>query len=163
MKRTDQKYACTTTYPLWRAALVAAGNPYGTSGGDPLFPDMRCVVPAGKDTSRGLLTGSTVLGALLGAQTVTLAQGNMPNYTLPNTFGVSDTRTWATANTVANTGGGSTLGSLGIGTQLASAAVTVSASGGSLSFSGGVTSGGSGTPASIVQPTLILNFIGRAA
>jgi len=57
-------------------ALVAAGSPYGTNGTDPLMPDRRSTVPAGKSNmggvDNGLLTGGSVLGAVLGTQTKTL-------------------------------------------------------------------------------------------
>lgn len=82
---------CTTTYPLYRAMLLAAGSPYGTSGSDPLFPDYRGVVPVGKSNmggvDKGNLTGATVLGAILGAQTVTLDATMIPAHT----HGVSGT------------------------------------------------------------------------
>lgn len=155
--------ACTTSYPLWRAALIAAGNPYGTSGGDPLFPDMRCVVPAGKDTSRGLLTGSTVLGALLGEQSRTLLTANLPPYTpsgdipaealssgVTSQFGTT-VQGFGAANPatvmVVNGGGGNTLSVTG----------TVDPA-----FTG-IAQGGTSTAFSIVQPTIVINFIGRAA
>lgn len=158
--------ACTTSYPLTRAILIASGNPYGTSGGDPLFPDLRCVVPLGKGnmggSDRGLMDGSTVLGALLGTQTITLARVNLPNYDLPSGFAVSDTRVWETAgnqlaanasftyNTSASPG-------LFTGTKV------VSVTSGSIGLTGATALGGSSAPIRVVQPSIVINFIARAA
>jgi microcystin-dependent protein len=157
-----QGQPCTTAYPLWRAALTTNGNPYGTFGGDPLFPNFCCVVPAGADPNgRGILTGA-VLGALLGQQSQTIAQANLPNYSLPNTLGISDTRAWKTNNSLWGSG---TTGARAGGTEFSATAATqdVSVVSGALGLTGGVTLGGSGTAISTVQPTLIINFIGRAA
>lgn len=74
--------ACTPTYPDYRAKLIAAGSPYGTNGVDPLMPDRRSTVAAGKSNmggvDNGLLAGGTVLGAVLGTQTVTLTLPQLP-------------------------------------------------------------------------------------
>lgn len=157
-----QGQACTSSYPLWRAALIADGNPYGTSGGDPLFPDMRCVVPAGVDTSRGILSGAT-LGALLGSQSKTLDTSNLPPYTPSGTVGVSDTRAWRTTNSLFPAAGGP--GGIGAGSTVGlQAQQVIETSSGSISgsFSGNA-QGGTSTAFGIVQPTIIVNFIGRAA
>jgi len=65
--------------------IGAAGSPYGTNGTDPLMPDRRSTVPAGKSNmggvDNGLLTGGSVLGAVLGTQTKTLITSNLPAYT----------------------------------------------------------------------------------
>lgn len=158
--------ACTTAYPLWRAALIADGNRYGTSGGDPLFPDMRCVVPAGYDPppSRGLLTGADVIGAELGVQSRTLLTGNLPAYT-PS----GDVPAVALASGVTSQFGTTVIAPPGGGTPVT--VMVPNASGGStLSVTGtvdpvfnGTAQGGAATAFGIVQSTLILNFIGRAA
>lgn len=76
---------CTSTYPVLRAALIAAGSPYGTTGSDPLMPDLRSAVVAGKSNMGGAdnggLPGGTVLGAVLGSATRTIAQNQLPNIT----------------------------------------------------------------------------------
>lgn len=158
-----QGQACTSSYPLWRAALVSAGNPYGTSGSDPLFPDLRCAVPAGKDTSRGLLTGATVLGALLGTETKTLATANFPPYTP-----LGDIPAVAVTSGVT---GQFEVSLQGFGASTPKSVMVQNAAGGSsLPVAGtvdpvfnGTAQGGTSTPLSVVQPTLIINFIGRAA
>lgn len=153
-----QGQVCTTSYPLWRAALIGDGNPYGTSGGDPLFPDMRCVVPAGKDTSRGLLAGSTVLGALLGEQSKILLTGNLPPYRPTGTV---------SKPTITVTGGnGATSGLVSAAAPPATGAAVGAVIGASLDTTPvftGDDQGGLGTPFGVVQPTVIINFIGRAA
>lgn len=73
---------CTSTYPDYRAKLVAAASPFGTDGTDPLMPDLRSVVGAGKSdmggVNNGLLPGGTVLGAVLGSATQTLTLAQIP-------------------------------------------------------------------------------------
>lgn len=73
---------CTGLYPVYRAALVALGSPFGTNGVDPLMPDGRSIVGGGKSNmggvDNGLLAGGTVLGAFLGAQTVVLTLAQLP-------------------------------------------------------------------------------------
>ena len=76
---------CTSAYAAYRALLVAAGEPYGTDGTDPLFPDMRGRGVAGRDDMGGSaanrLTATTMtpdgitLGAVGGTQTHTLTAG----------------------------------------------------------------------------------------
>lgn len=161
--------ACTTTYPLWRAALVAAGNPYGTSGGDPLFPDMQCVVPAGVDgTSRGLLTGSSVLGALLGSQTATVSIAQIQSFTPTGSVSITDpghTHQPSQGNpgaqfvTFVGAGGGNNLAA---GANASATTITtLNTTGITATFGGNAI--GSGQGHANVQPTIVLNFIGRAA
>ncbi len=152
--------ACTTTYPLWRAALIADGNPYGTSGSDPLFPNLQCVVPAGLDaTARGLLTGSNVLGALLGEQSRTLLTANLPAYTPSGTNAPSNvTINGQPSGTWIVFPGGTQINGAGSGMQIATLTATADAQ----AFTGQA-QGGTSTAFGIVQPTIILNFIGRAA
>lgn len=154
--------ACTTTYPLWRAALIADGSRYGTSGGNPLFPDMRCVVPAGYDPppSRGLLTGADVIGTFLGVQNRTLLTANLPPYTPAGTYSAS-----LVGGVTAQFG--SQLNGFGINTPTT---ILTTGTGNTLSVTGtvsgsitGTAQGGTSASFGIVQPTLILNFIGRAA
>lgn len=61
----------TSDYPVLRQALVDAGNPYGTDGGNPLVPNLIERFPRGNTTPGG--TG--------GADTVTLTQAQMPSHT----------------------------------------------------------------------------------
>lgn len=161
--------ACTTSFPLWRAGLVASGNPYGTSGGDPLFPNMQCVVPAGFDgTGRGLLTGSGTLGNFLGAESVALAGFELPAVSPTGTIS-QITPAGSVSTTINNQGPGvisdapgASYGGGGQGTR-----VTLTASS---SFSGTPVTPtftgdpiGNGVAHANVQPTIIINFIGRAA
>lgn len=146
----------TTTY----AALWAViGNQFGTFGaGTFALPDCRGRVSAGYDITVATLAGSGVLGATLGAQTVTIAQGNLPSYTLPKTLAISDTQAWTVSGQGAGTvidGGGTKFGG---GASGSSATLGVSRTG-SVSLTGDTQSGGSGTALANVQPTLILNKI----
>jgi microcystin-dependent protein len=150
--------ACTTSYPLWRAALIADGSPYGTSGSDPLFPDMRCVVPAGKDTDRGLIPEATTLGATIGDAETTLATENLPPYTPSGTV---------TKPNITVTGGNGVTSGLVSGAAPPTTGATFGAAiGASLDSTPeftGTAQGGTSTPIGRVQPTIIVNFIGRAA
>jgi microcystin-dependent protein len=152
--------ACTTDYPLWRAALIADGNKYGTSGGDPLFPNMQCALPAGFDaTGRGLLTGSTTLGAFLGEQSRTLITGNLPAYTPSGANSASVvTISGAPSGVWRVEAGGTQINGAGSGMQIATLTATAAAQ----TFTGNA-QGGTSAAFGIVQPTIILNFIGRAA
>lgn len=161
--------ATLASYPLWRAALIAAGSPYGTSGSDPKFPNMQCRLPAGFDADGlGLLTGSTTLGNTIGAQSQTIGQTNLPAVTWPNTLGVtlpgtigsfagrlySITAGGGAAQTVFNPQDTVTPTQLTVGITTTPTPPTVT---------GDVTSGGSGTALTTVPPAIIINFIGRAA
>ncbi len=76
---------CTSAYPQLRALLIANGSIFGNNGTDPLFPDMRGLVVAGKDNmggaAAGRLTNGLTLGAVIGAQSVTLDATMMPAHT----------------------------------------------------------------------------------
>jgi hypothetical protein len=54
--------AVTSTYSALRDYLIAAGSPYGTSGADPLLPDLRGEFIRGTDFGRGVDVGR-VLGS----------------------------------------------------------------------------------------------------
>lgn len=73
---------CTSSYPRLRALLVNDGAPFGNNGVDPLFPNLCGVTIAGRTTmggsDRGNLTGGNVVGATLGAQTITLTEAQIP-------------------------------------------------------------------------------------
>ncbi len=148
-------------FPLWRAALIAAGNPYGVSGSDPLLPNMQCRLPAGFDADGlALLTGSTVLGASLGAQTKQLSTANLPAYTPAGT--IVDSRTFALSTNYLGTHNGVNNDAPGSGTNASFRSGTITPSGSQPAFTG-TAQGGTSTAFSIVQPSIILNFIGRAA
>lgn len=76
--------AVTTQYAALRDLLLADGSPHGTSGGNPLLPDLRGRLPVGLDnmggSDAGRLAGSNTLGAAGGSETVTLtaAQSGLP-------------------------------------------------------------------------------------
>lgn len=146
--------ACTSLYPIYRAALVAASSPYGTNGVDPLMPDLRSMVVAGKSNMNGidntLLTGGTVLGALLGNQVVVLTTPQIPAHThvITDPGHVHEERMSAAGGVsqIVTANGSGVLSGSGINTALSTTGITINNAGG----------GGSHPN---VQPTFILNKI----
>lgn len=163
--------ACTGTYPNYRAKLIAAGSPYGTNGADPLMPDRRSTVAAGKSNmggvNNGLLSGGTVLGAVFGSQTITLSVSTIPSHGHPVFAGI-ETHTHvvsggngAVAATTAVAAAGHAFADVGAGI-VASAALTGltvrdTAGGGGTANQTATTGGGASHDN--VQPTFICNFI----
>ncbi len=153
--------------PLWRAALIAAGSPYGTSGADPRFPNMQCMVPAGLDVDgRGLLTGSTVLGDTFGEQAITLTEGQMPSHDHAGTTGnggVDHTHpnNLATPATTAAGRDGAAAFDAWAGTSGFANVGTASAFVHTHPFT--TDAAGSSQAHANVQPTIVLNYIGRDA
>lgn len=148
--------ACTSSYPVLRAALVAAGSPFGTNGVDPLLPDGRSVVVAGKSNmngaNNGLLTGGTVLGNVLGVQNKSLLTSNLPAYTptgtIAGTLSASGVSGFTQPGVNVGVGGSNTGGNIsGLNGLSISATFT------------GVPQGGTAASFSIVQPTIVLNKI----
>lgn len=147
--------------------FTAIGTTFGVGDGSTTFnlPDMRGVVPAGKSnmggSDRGNLSGGTVLGAALGGQS-TFASISI---------GVSGSFTGSTAGSLGVTVSGQTdfAGTLSSfdpggsqGTPDHTHSVTLNgATSGSLFCSGSIGGAASGNSAAftIVQPTIILNFI----
>jgi microcystin-dependent protein len=82
---------CPPEKTALRAALIAAGYPYGQSGSDPLLPDKRGRASFGKDdmggTSANRITNQSggwngdTLGGAGGAETHTLTEAQMPSHT----------------------------------------------------------------------------------
>lgn len=155
---------CTSLYPDYRAKLIAAGSPYGSNGTDPLMPDRRSFVSAGKSnmggSDNGLLPGGTVLGAVLGTATKALNPINIPPFTPTGTISIANgaitingaTSYAFTGSSGSGIGGGGAFGISGVSGLSASQG----ASSGSFA---GVSNGGTSTPFSIVQPTFICNKI----
>jgi microcystin-dependent protein len=150
-----------TTY----AALFAImGTTYGNGDGSTTFnlPDKAGRVSAMKESSATRLTStyfggtSTTMGAVGGAESKTLATANLPAYTPAGS--ISNGAISLSHNAAAN-GGGSSTGGGGFPLNVPGAA-TISASQATSSFAG-VAQGGTSTPFSIVQPTIISNYIMR--
>jgi hypothetical protein len=158
--------ACTAALPDYRAKLIAAGSPYGNNGTDPLMPDYRSIVSAGRSNmngvDNGLLTGGTVLGAVLGVQSKTLVGGNLPAYTPTGAVNITDPTHTHTATTDGQHIGVSAgpIQYFGGPQNLVFDTVTVNAAatGVTAAFVGNA-QGGTSTPFSIVQPTFICNKI----
>lgn len=161
--------ACTSTYPDYRAKLIAAGSPYGTNGTDPLMPDRRSTVSAGKSNmggvDNGLLTGGTVLGAILGTQTKVLIGANLPAYTPSGTVAAAFTAPISATIPVANltsVGGATDTNFVSLRNNANTTAGTFSATFANTAITAtfaGAAQGGTSTAFSIVQPTFICNYI----
>lgn len=91
-----------------------------------------------------------------GANAIVIAQTNLPNYTLPDTLGVSDTRTWGLTGTSIRIGDGGGPPNTGVGVDVSSLPVGVTA--GTIDITGSVTSGGSDTPIDTRPPYLGVNY-----
>jgi microcystin-dependent protein len=150
-----------TTY----AALFAImGTTYGNGDGSTTFnlPDKTGRVSAMKESSATRLTSayfggtSTTMGAVGGAESKTLVTANLPAYTPVGS--ISNGAISISHNAAAN-GGGSSTGGGGFPLNVPGTA-TISASQATSSFAGAA-QGGTSTPFSIVQPTIISNYIIR--
>ncbi len=160
---------CTTAFPILRANFISNGSPYGNNGTDPLFPDLRCVIPAGRGdmggSNRGILAGSTVTGALLGAESVTLNATQMPAHTHGGTTGAGGVDHTHLGVSPPSTSGQFS-GLISPNNGWSGAPSNSTATGGASAFSHThpftTDSAGGGLSHANVQPTIILNFITRA-
>lgn len=163
------------TYPVLRAALIAAGQPFGDDGVSPRTPDLQGRQIIGRDQGAGRVTtaGSLIDGATIGAsggvETRTLFQGHLPAYTLPNTLGwAQDTGTGVSANAAIvglNPAGHETsisaAGAVVVPTNAAYAALAINTTT-TGHITGAVTSGGSNIPYGSMDPTLVLQYLIKA-
>jgi microcystin-dependent protein len=159
-----------TAYPaLWAFSQIeiAAGNLlYNTVDGSTTFgiPDKRGRVSAGWDamggTAAGRLTTATVssaaLGAVGGAQTTSLGTSNMASYTPSGSVSTSVSSSLQGVPLIVYSNGGTNTPGTGANQAInGGIAATFSASS---SFSGN-NNGGTSTPFSNVQPTLVCNYL----
>lgn len=151
-----------TTYSELFSAL---GTTYGAGDGSTTFnlPDYRGRALFGKDNMNGSTAGlvtaagsgitGTTLGATGGAETVTIAKANLPDYTLPDTFSISGSQVGGlTRNLTVPT----TTAQFGSGTA-PSQGITFATT--TLSITGSVTLGGSSTPTNKMPPAIMCNYI----
>jgi microcystin-dependent protein len=154
-------YGQAVSRSVYARLFTAISTTYGTGDGSSTFnlPDMRGRVIAGQDdmggTSANRLTGVSgsldgdTLGAAGGAETVTIAQANLPAVTLSVTAtGSSTTETF--------TAGGGTEKIIKATSDNGAASGTGT---GSASVSGTTSALGSGTALHNVQPTIALNYV----
>jgi microcystin-dependent protein len=150
-----------TTYASLFAVL---GTTFGSGDGSTTFnvPDINGRVVAGADgmggSSAGRLTdavsGIDALGDAGGSQSRTLVTANLPAYTPSGTVNAGTASIWNSTDSVQAAGTSSvvkTLNGSGVGNQ-----TTLPTSG--YSFTG-TAQGGTSTAFSIVQPTIVLNYI----
>lgn len=154
-----------TLYPVLFALW---GTTYGTGNGTTTFnvPNMQGVVPIGKNGMGGAtaanlvtLTNANVTGSIIGAQNATLSQANLPNITnmavaIPSGQGSHShslpESTFASGGTYLEQFGGSTAN---LYVYASTNAATLPA------MTGTASTGGSDTPFSIVQPSMVVNYI----
>lgn len=127
-----------------------------TWGAGPLLPDLRGRARFGKDLSAGRITtagsgidGATV-GSVGGAQTVTIAQANLPSYTLPNSLGVTLAPGIYVTDALPTVASNPNLNNMQRAQNLTQGTATVT---------GSVTSGGSGTATNKMPPAGITNVL----
>jgi microcystin-dependent protein len=159
-----------TTYSTYFSLV---GTTYGSGDGSTTFnvPDLRGRAVFGKDdmggsaasriTAGGSGINGTNLGAAGGAETVTIAQANIPSYTLPNTLDVGgsiDVNGGNIPNVVSTVNGVATGGTTN---SVAQTNGQIALGVGSLSITGSITSGGSGTALNKLPPGILLNKILR--
>lgn len=161
----------STTYTALRQAYIDDGFPHGQDGsGNPKVPDMRGAVPGGLDnmggTAAGRLSGATTLGALLGAESVTLTAAQIPAHSHPvylNDPGHTHGHNAQNTNAQGSSGtGGATIFSLYGGATINSASTGITvrdAAGGGGTANKTANNTGGGGAHSVVQPTRILGFI----
>lgn len=141
------------TADVLRAALIAAGSPYGTSGANPLLPDLRGRVAAGKDNMGGTAAGrlsnagtgnpgvdGAALGAAGGADRHTMTEAQMPAHV--HSSGAGNNGFWV------DVGGRYVANASGSVINLNNVPNTASA--------------GSGAAHPNLQPTIVLNHIIKA-
>jgi len=112
---------------------------------------------ANRITNSGSGITGTSLGSAGGAETVTVAQANLPNITFPNNLSIVDP---GHAHTYTATSSSSYGSGLGGAIQQTGSSTTNGATTG-ITLSGGVQSGGSGAALNKMPPTIIVNKIMR--
>jgi hypothetical protein len=88
-----------------------------------------------------------------GAESVSIAQGNLPNYALPNTLGISDTRDWKAQQ--GNSPVGAVTNLAAAGSSGTGANIDVVVASGGISITGTIGSGGSGAALNKMPPAYI--------
>lgn len=164
------------TYPVLAALDTASGTPHGVSGGNIVLPDYRGRVGVGKDDMANVAANritvavsginGTVLGAVGGAQGVSLSIGQLPahNFTVTGAPGFSDPQHLHGVMHGANAGSSGTLQGINADHEEGpGGAHTTSVSTGIVTSVGtlGTASQGSGSAHQNVQPTIVVNKIIR--
>jgi microcystin-dependent protein len=163
-----------TTYATYFALV---GSTYGSGDGSTTFnvPDLRGRAVFGKDdmggsaanriTSATMFPNGSTLGAIGGAEAVTILQGNIPSYTLSHTLSVSSLTITPDGNNGRIRRGSIISVSNGTGSTnnvLQDNGASTSADfSGTGTVSGSVTSNGSGNALNKLSPGIILNKILR--
>ena len=79
-------------YPQLRAAILADGSPFGSSGADPIIPDMRGRAPVGANIAAGVpgIGSGYPHGLKFGVEQVTLAIAQVPSHNHGGATGAAD-------------------------------------------------------------------------
>lgn len=162
-----------TTYATY---FTMVGTTYGSGDGLTTFNviDMRGRITIAPDdnvsgsaasrlTNATMSPGGTTIGGTGGAQTVTVAQGNLPSYTLPNTLDVGGSIVFGPNTIYAPNTAASVEASAPTTTNFLRAPNldTLTADITGLTVTGSVTSGGSGTALNKMPPAIIVPKILR--
>lgn len=151
--------------------VTAVVFPWGNGDGVSTFnvPDLRGRIAPGADAMGGTAASrltTTYYGVVAsapgvggGTESKTFLQANLPVLTWPNTLGISLGNAGTVVSAPAITGLDATGGASSAGFNTGAASI-VAITG---SVTGSVTSGGSGTPISVVQPSLTMNYIIKVA
>jgi len=151
-------YGQAISRTIYAALFSVISTTYGSGDGSTTFnlPDCRGRTMAGLDNMGGSdanrIDWSNTLGTSGGEQNHTIAKAELPNYALPVTD-PSHHHTYTAGPTgVAVPGGATYVVGSGLGTYNTGDATTGIS----------VNSGGSGTPANVMQPTILFNTIIKA-
>ena len=156
-------YGQAVSRTTYSALFTALSTTYGTGDGSTTFnlPDLRGRVGAGKDDMGGASAGrlsspnGSNLGAAGGANTITIAQANLPNVNLSSaSLTVASITPSHTVTAYQNTNTISPGGATDVPVISGGATVTFTGT-----IGGSVPLGGSGTAINVAQPTLVLNKI----
>lgn len=138
------------------ALFTLIGTTWGScAAGSFAMPDTNGRATVGRDNGSGRLTpqcaGGNTLATGCGSVSATIAQAHLPNVNF--NLSVSDTRTWATSNTIFPSGGAQGFaGGAAVGAAAAAQAVVVT--GGAIG--GTAASGGSGTALPVLDPVIVV-------
>jgi microcystin-dependent protein len=160
-----------TTYATYFALV---GTTYGSGDGTTTFnvPDLRGRAVFGRDDMGGSAAsritsntffsgGGTNLGSAGGAETVTIAQANIPSYTLPNNLDVGGSIDVSGGSIANKSGGVNSVATGGTTNDVCQSTGTINLGVSNLTVTGSVTSGGSGAPINKMPPGIVLSKILR--
>jgi microcystin-dependent protein len=163
-------YGQAISRATYSALFVVLGTAYGVGDGSTTFniPDLRGRAPFGKDDMGGVAAGrltsatmtpdGTTLGATGGAQTVTVAQANLPNINF-NVTGITLNDPGHSHSVGVAQQNAYAFGSNAAANFVGSISTTTVTTGVTVATQGFAQSGGSGTALTNMSPAIIANYI----